>query len=439
MDIPFKKDIVDGILADMHITRIGDATIRQTVTVSQRLEQQTGQRFIHFEIGSPGLPAESIGIQAQKEALDSGVASVYPNINGIPELKNAASRFVKAFLNVDIHPEGCIPTVGSMMGSFASFILCRHLREERDTILFLNPGFPVQPLQSKILGYKRVDFDIYDFRGERLYEKLDSILSQGNIAAIIYSNPNNPSWVCLTEQELDYIGTLATRYDTVVIEDLAYLGMDFRRNLGEPFRPPFQATVARYTDNYILMLSASKIFSYAGERIAVVAISDALYHRSYPYLQQSLGMETVGNAFVYTILYALSSGVTHSAQFALAAMYDAACRGDLDFVAHTHLYAARAARLKEIFLRHGFHIVYDKDMDEDISDGFFFTIGRKGFTGDDLLSQLLYYGISAISLSSTGSRQEGIRICTSTVSEEDYGLLDSRLSIFNKTFSVPET
>lgn len=438
MDIPFRKEIVDGILADIHIARISDATIRQTVTVSQRLEQQTGQKFIHFEIGSPGIPAESIGIQAQKKALDSGIASVYPNINGIPELKNAASRFIKAFLDIDIRPEGCVPTVGSMMGSFASFILCRHLREERDTILYINPGFPVQPLQSKILGYNRIDFDIYEFRGEKLYEKLDSLLSQGRIAAIIYSNPNNPSWVCLTEKELEYIGMLATRYDAVVIEDLAYLGMDFRRDLGKPFQPPYQPTVARYTDNYILMLSASKIFSYAGERIAIVAISDVLYHRSYPYLLQTLGMETVGSAFVYTILYALSSGVTHSAQFALAAMYDAACRGDLDFVAHTHLYADRAARLKEIFLRHGFHIVYDKDMDKDISDGFFFTIGRKGFTGDDLLSQLLYYGVSAISLSSTGSRQEGIRICTSTVADDDYGLLDERLRIFNKDFPVSE-
>lgn len=439
MDIPFRKDIVDEILADMHIARIGDATIRQTVTVSQKLERLTGQRFIHFEIGSPGIPAETIGIQAQKEALDRGIASVYPNINGIPELKNAASRFIKAFLDIDLRPEGCVPTVGSMMGSFASFILCRHLREERDTILYINPGFPVQPLQSKILGYNRIDFDIYDFRGEKLYEKLDSLLSQGRIAAIIYSNPNNPSWVCLTEQELEYIGTLATRYDAVVVEDLAYLGMDFRRDLGKPYQPPYQPTVAHYTDNYILMLSASKIFSYAGERIAIVAISDALYHRSYPYLLQTLGMETVGSAFVYTILYALSSGVTHSAQFALAAMYDAACRGDLDFVAQTHLYAERASRLKEIFLRHGFHIVYDKDMDKDISDGFFFTIGRKGFTGDDLLSQLLYYGVSAISLSSTGSRQEGIRICTSTVSDDDYGLLDERLRIFNKDFPVSES
>lgn len=431
MEVPFRQDIVDNVLADLNIDNIGNATIRQTVAVSKRLEQATGEQFIHFEIGSPGIPACKEGVEAQKAALDRGIANIYPEINGIPELKTAASRFIKAFLNVDVLPEGCVPTVGSMMGTFGSFILCRHLRQERDTILFINPGFPVQPLQAKILGYKCADFDIYDCRGEQLYERLDSILSQGNIAGIIYSNPNNPSWVCLTEQELEYIGKLATRYDVVVMEDLAYLGMDFRKDLGKPFEAPYQATVARYTDNYILMLSGSKIFSYAGERIAVVAISDKLYNREYPYLQESWGMKNVGTAFIYTIIYALSSGVTHSAQYALAALYNAACDGKLNFVEQTRIYAKRAERIKEIFERHGFHIVYDKDLDASISDGFFFTIGRKGFTSDKLLSEFLRYGITAISLTSTGSRQEGIRVCTSKVADTDYELLDKRLAIFD--------
>ena len=156
----------------------------------------------------------------------------YPNIAGITPLKEQASRFIKAFLNVDVNPEGCVPTVGSMMGTFASFITCTHLSPEKDTILFIDPGFSVQPLQAKVLGYKRESFDVYDCRGTRLRDKLEGILSQGHIAAIIYSNPNNPSWVCLTEEELSYIGALATKYDTIVIEDLAYLGMDFRKDLG---------------------------------------------------------------------------------------------------------------------------------------------------------------------------------------------------------------
>lgn len=432
MGIPFQRDVVEDVLQRMRISKVGDATIRQTVALSEELERRIGEKFIHLEMGSPGLPASRFGIEAQKEALDNGVASSYPNISGIAPLKEQASRFVKAFLDIDVKPEGCIPTVGSMMGTFASFIVCTHLSSEKDTILFINPGFSVQPLQAKVLGYKREAFDVYDCRGERLRDKLESILAKGHIAGIVYSNPNNPSWVCLTEKELRYVGELATKYDAIVIEDLAYLGMDFRKELGHPFEPPYQATVARYTKNYMLMLSASKIFSYAGERIATVAISDELYNRVYPKLKEEFGIDTLGRFFVFVVVYTLSSGVTHSVQYALAAMYKAACDGTLDFVGETREYARRAARLKEIFLRHGFHIVYDKDLDEPVSDGFFFTIGRKGYTGDELLDRLLYYGVSAISLRTTGSEQQGIRVCTSMVKEAHYALLDERLEIFNR-------
>lgn len=436
MKIPFDRKTVGEVLQRMHITRAGDATIRQTLAIAEELEKITGRKFVHLELGSPGLPASRIGIEAQKQALDAGVANRYPNIAGIAELKQQASRFVRAFLDIDVRPEGCVPTVGSMMGTFASFILTTHLQAGKDTILFINPGFSVQPLQAKVLGYKVEAFDVHDFRGEKLRTELEHRLARGNIAAIIYSNPNNPSWICFTESELECIGHLATQHDTIVLEDLAYLGMDSRTYIGRPYEPPYQSTVARYSDNYILLLSASKIFSYAGERVATAVISDALFDREYPHLKKTLGMGTPGRAFVHTILYTLSSGVSHSAQYALAAMYKAACDGRLDFVTENREYAARAERLKSIFVRNGFHIVYDKDLDRDVSDGFFFTIGRKGFTGDDLLAELIHYGIAAISLRTTGSEQQGLRICTSMVRDSDYPLLEERLAAFDRNFPL---
>ena len=46
---------------------------------------------------------------------------------GIPELKQQTSRFIRAFLDVGVAPQGCIPTVGSMQGSFTAFLLCSQL------------------------------------------------------------------------------------------------------------------------------------------------------------------------------------------------------------------------------------------------------------------------------------------------------------------------
>jgi aspartate/methionine/tyrosine aminotransferase len=239
------------------------------------------------------------------------------------------------------------------------------------------------------MGYKYVSFDVYDYRGERLRAKLEEELQRGNIAAMIYSNPNNPAWFCLTDSELRIIGEMTKRYYTIVIEDLAYFAMDFRKELGKPFEPPYQPSVSHYADNYILQISGSKAFSYAGQRIGVTAISDKLYERAYEGLTRRYGGGTFGTVYIHRVLYALSSGTSHSAQYALAAMFKAASDGAFDFVADVREYGRRAARLKEIFLCYGFEIVYAQDLDEPIADGFYFTIRYPGMTGSELMEELM--------------------------------------------------
>ena len=431
MNAPFDRRFLQEALKQLDIADIARATIRQSGDIARIMERTTGEEFLHLEMGVPGLPPERVGVEAERRALADGVASQYPNMYGIPELKEQAARFIRAYLDVEIDPRGCIPTVGSMQGSFTTFLLCSQLDPAKRKILFIDPGFPVQRSQVRILGIPNDSFDIYDFRGERLGPKLESYLARGDVAAIVYSNPNNPSWVCLTEEELRTIGELATRYDAIVIEDLAYLCMDFRKPLGRPFEAPYQATVARYTKNWILLISGSKIFSYAGQRIAVAAFSDTLFRREYPALRERYGIGRLGDAYVLTFLYASSSGTSHSAQHALAAMFRAAADGALDFVGEIAEYGRRARLTKEIFLRHGFRIVYDKDRHEKIGDGFFYTIGYGTMTSAELLSELLLCGVCAISLSSTGSRQHGIRVCVSQMNRpEQFGLLDHRLALF---------
>ena len=414
----------------MNIQDFAKATIREVKQVAAMAEQQSGVEYIKMEMGIPGLPAAKVGVEAQINALRNGIASQYPDIQGYPELKRQASRFVKAFIGIDIAPEGCVPVVGSMQGAFASFLTCSQADKRKDTVLFIDPGFPVQKMQLQVQGVAYETFDVYDYRGERLGPKLESYLEKGNICAIIYSNPNNPSWVCLTEDELHTIGTLATKYDTVIIEDLAYFAMDFRQDLSVPFQPPYQPTVGRYTDNYLLLISGSKAFSYAGERIGVVCISDKLFHRHYPDLAQRYEGLPFGLVFSTRMLYALSSGTSHSAQFAMAELFRAACDGEYNFRDDIKVYGERAHKLKEIFLRHGFYVVYDKDLDQPIADGFYFTIGYPGMTSGELARELMYYGVSAICLVTTGSHQEGLRVCTSFIRDHQYEQLDERMAVF---------
>ncbi len=425
------KETFNGVLKGMDIADISRATIRQCVNATQELERISGEKYVHLEFGVPGIKASQIGIDMQKEALDAGIASVYPPTGGIPEFKWNASAFIKAFIGVDIFPDSIVPTVGSMQGCFNLLLECSQLHKDRKAVIYISPGFPSHYLQAKILGLEARTFDIYDNRGDKLGPKLEELLSDGKVCAIVYSNPNNPSWVCLTEDELRTIGEVCTRHDVIALEDMAYLCMDFRSDRSVPFSAPYQPTVARYTDNYALMLSASKIFSYAGERIGLVAISNKLYAREYPRLHEQYGLSRFGDNFVLTFIYVNSSGCSRSAQNAMSAMMEASVSGRYDFVAELREYERRAHKAKEIFFKHGFSLVYDKDMGQDVSDGFFFTMGYEGMSGSRMLSLLMRCGIGAITLNATRSRQEGIRVCVSMLNgEEDFRKLDERLGMF---------
>lgn len=428
---PVENERLDNILHKMEIPDITSATIRQICAVATALEQEAGEKCVHLEIGNPGLPSEKVGVEAECAALQAGVANKYPDIGGIPALKKAGSDFVKAFLDVDVAPKGIVPTVGSMQGSFTLMLLLKQRLKGKDTMLILYPGFPAQRHQAKLLGMNVQAFDIYNYRGKALEAKLEEEMASGRITAMIYSNPNNPAWTNLTEEELEIIGRLATKYDVIVLEDLAYMGMDFRTDFSKPYEAPYIPSVAKYTDNYILLISASKIFSYAGQRIAMVCMSNKVYDRHYEVFERFYEMPAFGDAYIYGVLYCASSGTTHSAQYAFAAMLEAAVKGELDFVSHTSEYGRRAQLMKQLFLDNGFHIVYDIDGNEPISDGFFFTAGYGDMTGGEIQRELLRHGVSSISLPSTGSEQNGVRVTVSMVCDkEEFDLLGKRLAAF---------
>lgn len=435
INTPIPANIVDEVLDKYQIEDLNEATIREIVSIVNDIEEKSGEKFIRMEMGVPGLMPSEVGTNAEIDALKNGVASKYPMLEGIKSLKYEASRFVKAFMDLDISPEGCVPTVGSMQGSYANFLVTGKLYEQKDTILFVDPGFPVQKQQLDVLGYKYKSFDVYNYRGEALREKLESYFATGKIASVIYSNPNNPTWVCFTEVELKIIGELASKYDVVVIEDLAYFAMDFRKNLSLPFQTPYQSSVGKYTDNYVLLISSSKAFSYAGQRTGMMCISDSLYQRRYENLEKRFGLAKYGQVLVARVLYSLSSGTCHSAQYALSAMLKAANDGEFKFLDEIREYGERGRLMKDLFTSNGFNIIYDKDMDEPLADGFYFTVAYGDMCGGELLKEMLYYGVSAITLGKTGSKQEGLRACVSQTGQERFGELKERLMAFNKSYS----
>ena len=71
----------------------------------------------------------------------------------------------------------------------------------------------------------------------------------------------------------------------------------------------------------------------------------------------------------------------------MAAILKACNDGDYNLVKGMVEYRDKANAMK-MFTDNGFKIVYDKDEDQPLSDGFYFTISYPGFSGEELLAEL---------------------------------------------------
>ena len=432
---PINPEIVSRALEESGLKGALDvATIREIVRLVNNIEQESGQKFVRMEMGIPGLEPPKYLMEAEIEAIKNGVISKYPMIEGVAELKQEASSFARLFMDLDIPGKYIVPTVGSMQAGFAIFMISQRIDSKKNKVLFIDPGFPVQKQQCEVLGIKYDNFDVYEYRGTALRAKLEEYLSTGEYSTLIYSSPNNPTWIVFTEEELKIIGELCNKYDVIAIEDMAYFAMDFRYDYSQPGKPPYPPTVAKYTDNYVLMFSSSKLFSFAGERIGLIYVSPYLFDKSYPHLKNYYKTDKFGYSLIYGALYALSAGVNHSAQVAFASMLKAVNDGKVNLTGSVKDYAERARVMKKLFTENGFYIVYDKDVDKPIADGFYFTIHYPGMTTNELLEKLLYYGISAISLKIAGSKREGLRACVSMVLPDQFDVLEQRLKQFHNDY-----
>ena len=430
--VPFDREVIDGIIENLRID-VPRASIREMNLLVNLVEQRFDTSFIRMEFGVPGLKTSRLAVEREaRDLLEKDITNTYAPISGLPELKQAGSRFAKAFMDLEIPPECVVVTNGAMQGCFVAIGLAGCHDPERRTILFLDPGFPVNKIQTRVLGLRSVNLDLKDYRGEALIRRVDELCGSENVGGCVWSSPNNPAWVVLTEDELRGLAGVFEKHRVMAIEDMAYFGMDFRRDYSVPYRAPFQPSIARYTDRVFILLSSSKLFSYAGQRCGLTLIPESFARESFPFLKNRFAKEKIIEAFVQGGVYPTTASVAQGPQRGLATLLTAAVEGRYNPWQEVREYEVRARAMKKAFTEHGFYLVYDEDLGQPLGDGFYFTIAYPGMSGGTLAKELVYYGISAITLEVTGSRYQGLRACVSLTQADHLPELAYRLARFQE-------
>jgi len=127
----------------------------------------------------------------------------------------------------------------------------------------------------------------------------------------------------------------------VIIEDLAYFGMDFRKDYSSRANHPISLPL-QSTQITIFCLFQFESFQLCGSEIGLMLVSNKLFNLESTDLLRNYTTLVFGRALIYGTLYALSAGTAHSAQYAMAAMLKATNDGNYNFVEVVRDYGDKA-------------------------------------------------------------------------------------------------
>ncbi len=206
----------------------------------------------------------------------------YVTTQGLPELREVIAEHLR---EEGVHFEDVIVTSG-VTGGFVLSLMA--LINPGDEVLIPDPRFVMYSFVVELLGGIPVFVDTYpDFRltPERLVPHLTE-----KTKALILNNPNNPTGVVLTPEEIQAIAQLARDHDLFVIADEIYDKFVYDHL---PLR-----SIARDYDRTIVLRGYAKSWGMSGWRIGYVAASHEiveylkmLQHYTYvcapPFLQKA--------------------------------------------------------------------------------------------------------------------------------------------------------
>jgi arginine:pyruvate transaminase len=182
-----------------------------------------GEDIIILSVGDPDFATPSFITDAAVEALRQGDTH-YTEIPGRPALRDAiAARYSKSLAR-PLSAENVITVAGAQNALFVTS-LC--LLQAGDEVIVLDPMYVTYEATLKASGATLVRVPCSADSGFRVEPALLAAAITPRTRAIFFSNPNNPTGVVLTPQELQAIADLAIEHELWVVVDEVYESLVF--------------------------------------------------------------------------------------------------------------------------------------------------------------------------------------------------------------------
>ncbi|MGH2489487.1 MAG: pyridoxal phosphate-dependent aminotransferase [Candidatus Limnocylindria bacterium] len=239
------------------MSRIGTETAFEAAARARALEA-TGRDVIHLEIGEPDFDTpRHLKDAAARALLEQGMTH-YTAAEGIGPLRQAIADDVRRWKGIEATPDQVVVTPGAKPIMFYALLA---LINERDEVIYPNPGFPIYESMAEYVGGVAVAAPLREEREFRMDVEEVASLVTPRTRLIIINSPHNPTGSVLTADDVRAIAEIANRHDLVVLADEIYGRLQYD---GEPLSI---ATVPGMAERTITLDGFSKTFAMTGWRL----------------------------------------------------------------------------------------------------------------------------------------------------------------------------
>lgn len=180
-----------------------------------------GLDVVSLGVGGPDrMPADEVVDTLCESARKEG-NHTYQIAAGIPELRQAMSRWYKRHYGVDVDPDSeVLPLIGSKEGVLhvgLAFV------NPGDKVLVPNPGYMTYMGVNRMLGAQVVSYDLLEESGWMPdFEQLERIASEGGVKLMWVNYPNMPTGAQATEELFARLVDFGRRHGIVIVHDNPY-------------------------------------------------------------------------------------------------------------------------------------------------------------------------------------------------------------------------
>ena len=178
---------------------------------------------------------------------------------GVQNFRDALAKKQSKYMNLDLDSnKNIVVTCGSTEAMMAAMMsVC----DPNDKVIVFSPFYENYGADTILCGadpiYVPLHPPVFNFDKE----ELENAFKQ-NPKALILCNPSNPCGKVFSKEELEYIASLAVKYDTYVITDEVYEHIVYA-----PYKHTYFASLPGMFERTISCSSLSKTYSITGWRL----------------------------------------------------------------------------------------------------------------------------------------------------------------------------